>query len=699
MSSSIPSDPPPPRLTQPIQFLKGVGPNRAALLERLGLKTAADLLFYFPRTYQDFTQLDRITQLEASQDANIVGTVCDIDAMISGNGTHILYVLISQEKQYLRAVWFNQPYMLQKFQIGQRVLLRGRAKLSGGRFQMNHPKVIWLDDDQNVEDHAQLTPVYSLTEGIHQRQLREIIANAIENFAELVQEAFPQRLRSKLELCPIDRAIRQIHAPRSQVEIDEAKQRLVYQELFILQLAIAIRRHRIRHQNVSPQLELTPKIRARILGRLPFELTDSQSQALDEIAADMAQPFPMNRLVHGEVGSGKTVVALSAMMTAVAHRHQAVLMAPTEILARQHFQTISKLLRSSRVRITLWTGSLKTAERRERAAAIAAGDVDIVIGTNAVVASKLKFDKLGLVVIDEQHKFGVKQRALLKQSGHDPHYLVMTATPIPRTVSMTLFGDLDTSILYRTTGAGQKVNTYLGTHESRDQWWEFFRKKLRQGRQGFVVAPLVDADDESEIQSAERVFESLSNGPLADFRIDVLHGRQTPEEKELAMQQFVDGKTQVIVATGVIEVGINVPNATVMTIESAERFGLSQLHQLRGRVSRGNHPGFVCAFSTDDNPEENQRLSAFSETTSGFELAEIDLKIRGPGNLFSTQQSGFPPLMIADLIRDAHVLAQAQEDARELIGDDPEMTSPDLERLRQLVFARYGNALDLSDVG
>ncbi|MDB4371313.1 helicase-related protein, partial [Mariniblastus sp.] len=386
-------------------------------------------------------------------------------------------------------------------------------------------------------------------------------------------------------------------------------------------------------------------------------------------------------------------------LLAVAHGNQATLMAPTEILAQQHYQTLKKLLENSRVRMALWTGSLKPAERKKISKQISAGEVDLVIGTQAVVASKIDFHQLGLVVIDEQHKFGVRQRALLKQSGHDPHYLVMTATPIPRTISMTLFGDLDVSILQRTSGVGQKVNTYLGLEKNRDQWWDFFGKKLKEGRQGFIVAPLINADDDSELSSAERMFETLANGPLSEFRLDVLHGKQSTEEKDIAMQNFVSGKTQAIVATGVVEVGINVPNATLMTIESAERFGLSQLHQLRGRVSRGTHPAFVCAFATTNDPESNQRLTAFADNDNGFELAEIDLQIRGPGNLFSTQQSGFPPLMIADLIRDADILKAAQHDARHLIEQDPDLEGNDYQRLRQLVFARYGKALQLSDVG
>ena len=316
-----------------------------------------------------------------------------------------------------------------------------------------------------------------------------------------------------------------------------------------------------------------------------------------------------------------------------------------------------------------------------------------------MVASQLPFEKLGLVVIDEQHKFGVKQRATLKSTGPDPHYLVMTATPIPRTVSMTLFGDLDVSTLQRTSGIGQKVHTYLGSEANREQWSEFVKKKLHEGRQAFLIAPLVDGEDDSRLSSAERMYESLANGPFEEFRLDILHGRQSIEEKEAAMMDFESGRTQLLIATTVVEVGINVPNATVMTIESAERFGLSQLHQLRGRVSRGKHPGYVCLFASGDNAQENERLTAFSETANGFDLAERDLEIRGPGNLFSSQQSGFPPLMIADLVSDGETLQKAFVDARDLVGESPDLDGEEFDRLRHLVFARYGKSLEISDVG
>ncbi len=686
------------KLTQRTQSIKGIGPARAELLAKLGLHTAADILFFFPRSYEDFTQLNHIRDLEKEQLATVVAEVSDKDESKSPD-RHVTYILFRQDNSFLRAMWFNQPFMLNKFRIGQRVMLQGKSRLQNDRQHMTHPKVTWLDDEETIHQQQTMLPVYRLTDGINQKQMRKLVAATVEQCAHLVTEALPESVRKRTGVIGIAEAINQIHSPLNHEQAEEARARLVYQELFILQLALAIRRYRVRSRQVAPALELTPKIKSRILGRLPFQLTETQQIAFTEIADDMKSPWPMNRLLHGEVGSGKTAVALCSMLIAVAHGHQAVLMAPTEILARQHLRTLRELLSRSRVRIELWSGSVKAAKRKEIAAAVEAGEVNIIVGTQAVVASKLPFEKLGLVVIDEQHKFGVKQRATLKQSGPDPHYLVMTATPIPRTVSMTLFGDLDVSTLQRTSGVGQKVNTYLGSQSSRGSWMEFVRKKLREGRQAFVIAPLVDGDDDQTLSSAERIFEQLSNGPLEEFRLDILHGRQSMEEKEASMLAFESGKTQVIISTTVVEVGINVPNATVMTIESAERFGLSQLHQLRGRISRGQHPGYVCLFASGDNADRNERLTAFSETDSGFDLAQKDLEIRGPGNLFSSQQSGFPPLMIADLVRDTETLQQAFSDARMLIHKLPDLEGEEFSRLRQLVYARYGKSLEISDVG
>ncbi len=686
------------KLTQAVQFVKGVGPQRAELLGKIGIKTAADLLFFFPRRYQDFTEQCDIADLQAEQSVSVVGKVYDV--AISGYGNrHVLNVLIEQtDGALLRGVWFNQRYMTNKFTVGQIVQFRGKVSRRGERWQMTHPNVIWVDDPQQIP-RGQWVPVYPLTDGINQRQIRKVVSAAVEEYAPLVKESFPESMRKDLQVCDIQSAIEGIHQPRDEEHYEQARKRLVFQELLVLQLALAIRRHRIQARSIAPPLELSAKIRSRIFGRLPFQLSESQQKVFQEISADMNRPFPMNRLLHGEVGSGKTMVAICAMMLAVAAGHQAALMAPTEILAQQHFQTLSRLLKNSRVRLALCTGSQKALERRTTNEQVALGEIDIVIGTTAIVQSSLEFKHLGLVVIDEQHKFGVRQRARLKQSGFDPHYLVMTATPIPRSLTMTWFGDLDVSVLQRRPEAVSTINTYLGTEESREKWWQFFTEKLRHGRQGFVVAPLVRGDADNAVNSAEKLYESLVHGPLESFRVGLIHGQQTAEEKQAAMRDFASGELQVLVATGVIEVGIDVPNASVMTIESAERFGLSQLHQLRGRVGRGQHAGYVCAFATSQDPTEVERLAAFAELDNGFDLAEADLRLRGPGNLFSTQQTGFPPLRIADLIKDSAILKQSQKWARSLIAVDPDLAEPGLSRLRQLVLLRYGKVLEISDVG
>ncbi|MFN9541439.1 MAG: ATP-dependent DNA helicase RecG [Planctomycetota bacterium] len=686
----------PPLLT-PVDRLPGVGSPLARLLERLGLRTAADLLFNFPRRYEDYTELTELAHLEVGTTCSVVANIREVDQRVTVTGKHVQYVLLEQNRHYLRAIWFNLPYMEKRFQVGQLLHLRGTVKENGGRFEMLQPHYKVLEPGETGVE-KKLLPVYPLTEGLKQWQLRKITERVIGDYAGLIEEALPEPVRQELALYPIREAIEQVHFPSTAATAEEARRRLVVQELLVLQLALAMRRYQHAQGQTALPLPLTGKIRDRILGRMPFELTEYQQQAFAEIAADMDRAIPMNRLLHGDVGSGKTAVALCAILLAVAHGAQAALMAPTEILARQHDRTIREILRNSRVRIALWTGS--TAHRQSLSEKIAAGEVDIVVGTQAIVQSELSFAKLGLVVIDEQHKFGVKQRSNLRQlSSTVPHYLVMTATPIPRTISMTVFGDLDVSALRRPERLRAPVHTYLGTDATREKWWDFVVKKLREGRQAYVIAPRVETDDEVAAASAERLYERLSNGPLAAFKLDLLHGRQSAEEKDAALRAFAAGQTQVLVATSVVEVGIDVPNATIMTIESAERFGLSQLHQLRGRVSRGVHPGFVCCFSTTDNPEDNDRLKAFRETNDGFELAEIDLRIRGPGNLFSTQQTGFPPLRIADLVRDAGLLQQIRELGTRIIAADPELQAEEHARLRQHVLARYGQSLQLGNVG
>jgi len=682
--------------------MKYVGPQRAELLAKLGLRTAADVLFYFPRAYQDLSALRPIDQLEPGQLASVVGTIEEFDVRTTASGMTILGMLLRDGVHYLRCVWFNQPWIRGKFPIGSRVLVAGEVRGTPLRWEMVHPQIEILSNDEDAPA-GRILPVYPLTEGIVQAQMRRIVLQAVETFGHLVEDVFPDDFLDTHRLWPIHKALVQIHQPADQASLDQARRRFIYQELLVLQLALAIRKWRLRHQRQAPPLPASAKIDARITRLFPFPLTAAQRQAIDEIASDMARPWPMNRLLQGEVGSGKTVVAMYAMLLAVAHGYQAALMAPTEILARQHLETLSRALAASRVRLALLVGSLTPAQRRTVLAQIAAGEVDIVIGTHAVThavaRSGVEFRRLGLVVIDEQHKFGVRQRAALKKAGVDPHYLVMTATPIPRTVAMTLFGDLDVSELRELPPGRQKVHTYLASQEQRLRWWRFFRQKLDEGRQGYVITPLVEEAESVDAANVQATYDALRQGELAGYRLGMLHGRMTPAEKDAVMAAFRAGRLQVLVATSVVEVGVDVPNATLMTIEGGERFGLAQLHQLRGRISRGTTSGYLCVFTSSAHEESRRRLEAFCQTTDGFTLAEQDFRLRGPGDLFGTQQHGLPPLRIADLTRDAAVVEEARQEAQRLVATDPELAAPRWARLRRQVFSRYGAALDLGDVG
>ena len=691
------ASPPPLELTTNVQFLKGCGAARAELLARLGINTVRDLLFCFPRDYQDLTQLRTVGELVEGELCSVLGTVEEVELRGSG-GRSVLGLLLRQDAGYLRLMWFNQPFLSEKYRAGMTLLVSGKPKLHAQRWQITHPLVQIVDAD-TPPPAGQLLPVYPLTEGLAQRHVRNLTRVALDGATELLDEVFPAAYLAEHDLLPIHTALPQLHFPSNQAALEKARRRFVYQELLVLQLALALRRRQVHDAADAAPLPVSAKIDARIRRLFPFELTSGQNQAIGEIVADLARPHPMNRLLQGDVGSGKTIVAVYAMLLAVAHGAQAVLMAPTEILAKQHFSTLGKMLALSHVKLGLLTGGLTGKARAELLAQVAAGQINVVIGTQAIVEEDVTFAKLGLVVIDEQHKFGVRQRAMLKQAGLQPHYLVMTATPIPRTVSMTLFGDLDLSTLRDPPPGRQKVHTYQPPPADWPKWWDFFRRKLREGRQGFVIAPLVEEIEAAPAASLAENFEALANGELEAFRLGLVHGRMTSDEKDAAMEAFRRGDYQVLVATSVVEVGVDVPNATLMTIFAAERFGLAQLHQLRGRIVRGTHPGYCCLLADAQTPESQQRLAALVASTDGFRLAEIDFALRGPGDLFGTRQHGLPPLRIADLARDVAVLEEARRDAQSLVAADPQLALPEHAPLRRMALVRYSQSLDLGDVG
>ena len=685
-------------LSTEVQFLKHVGPRRAPLLRRLGLATAGDVLFFFPRSYEQLGEQCRVDQLEEGADVSIVGTVSQIDTRRIGRRRQMLIVQVDDGSGRLSCTWFNQPFMRARFEVGQRVMISGQVKQRDGTWEITHPRTIHLQEDE-VPPDTTILPVYSLTEGLSQFHLRRIVSDVARQLGPTIEEVFPARLLEEKKLLAIGPALEQIHHPQEMAEVEEARHRFVYQELLALQLALALRRWSLSRDRLAAELPATEKIHQRILDRFPFQLTTPQQRVIAEISSDMGRQIPMNRLLQGDVGSGKTVVAEYAMLLAVAHGYQAILMAPTEILAMQHLRTLQQDLSQSQVRIASLTGSLSAADRRQTLSGLKDGTIDLVVGTHALGHEDVQFQGLGLVVIDEQHKFGVQQRAVLKKTALAPHYLVMTATPIPRTVSMVLFGDLEVSLLESGPAHQQQVQTRLAGPAERTDWWEFYRQTLREGRQGYVITPLVDASDDALLAGVEQTYEALANGELEEFRLGLIHGRLPAEEKNRVMQQFAEGTIQVLVATSVVEVGVNVPNATIMTIEDGQQFGLAQLHQLRGRIRRGKHEGFLCVFADPATEESHQRLEALVEMNDGFKLAEVDFELRGPGDLFSTRQHGLPPFRIARLPADFPILEEARQDAREMLRQDPGLQDPDRATLRRRVLIRYGDVLDLGDVG
>ncbi len=658
----------PERLWTAVQFLKGVGPRRAALLERMGVRTLHDLVRHYPARYYDRRTMTPLARIAPGEAVTVQGAVASIDSRQSSRRRiSILEVGLTDGEGRAVLIWFNQPFREKEFRIGEGVEASG--KVQAGRPHIVVEEFEILGEGQEPVHAAGLVPSYPATEGLGKRLVRNLVRAAVEEVLPLVPETVPADVRERRGLAGAREALRRIHAPATPEEAAAARRRLAYEELFALQVRLALRRRSVAQEAAGTTLPVGEALDFRIRALFPFKLTAAQDRVIGQIRRDLGSGHPMNRLLQGDVGSGKTIVAAYALLAAVGHRAQAALMAPTEVLAEQHARTFGRLLERSRVRIGHLSGGLKAKEREDLVGAIASGEAGLVIGTHALIEGDVKFRNLALAVIDEQQKFGVLQREALGRKGERPHRLVMTATPIPRTLALTLHGDLDLSVLDELPPGRREVRTIYVPQGGRRSKYEFIKGLLREGRQAYFVYPLVDDSDKVALRSALKMHGELC-AEFRGFRVALLHGRMKPEEKDAAMEEFRSGRAHALVSTIVIEVGIDIPNASVMVIDHCERYGLAQLHQLRGRIGRGPHESYCLLFG-----ERNERIDAFVSTNDGFRIAEADFKLRGPGDVLGTRQSGLPEFRAADLVNDLALLDQAREDAFALVGRDPALAS------------------------
>ncbi|MGA2678985.1 MAG: ATP-dependent DNA helicase RecG [Sedimentisphaerales bacterium] len=684
------------KLSMPVQFLKGVGPARAQVFAKLGVVTVGDLLEYFPRDWVFAPEPKKIGQLETGEAAAIVGLVESTDFQ-NYRRPAIFEAMVSDETGICRIIWFNGRYLRDQLRPGQAVMAWGKVGEYKHQLQLTNPKFRVMEKEASKPAEYFSGGVYPASGGLSSMQIKKIIRPVVDNIGGLVGEFYDDEFLKKMELIKRKDAFGWIHLPADENKLGKAKRRLKFDELFLMQLGLALRRHSQFASAVA--MKSSEEIDRRIRKRFPFLLTEDQDTTIAEIIADMQRAIPMNRLLQGDVGSGKTVVALYATLLAVANKTQVAIMAPTEILANQHFISIERYLRNSDVKRVLIAGGLTGKKRDEVLKEIKAGDIDIVVGTVALLEKDIEFKKLGLVVIDEQHKFGVHQKAELRKDG-TPHCLVMTATPIPRTLAMTVFGDLDVSIIkHSPPGRGAVVTRWVAP-EDRAKAYEFIRERLRAGKQAYFVYPRITGiEEEGDIKAATDGWRELLK-VFGEFKVELLHGHMSSEKKREVMAEFRKGKIKALVATVVIEVGVDIPNATIMVIEGADRFGLAQLHQLRGRIGRGTDKSFCFLFADKETENEvaKSRLEMMERSNDGFEIAEHDLKLRGPGELFSTRQHGLPDLKIANIIDDYDLLVMARRCAFELVSADPMLISPVHKNIRQALITKFGDSLGLADV-
>jgi ATP-dependent DNA helicase RecG len=726
-------------LESPLSVLPGIGPSLAKAFARLRIRTVQDLLYHFPHRYDDYSSRTTIAELTVGATETVVGDIAEVKSFSTRSNLGGVNLVIQDDTGTLQITFFGQKWLVNQLRLGERIVVSGKVSAFNGRIQMNSPK--WEPYREDALIHAgRLVPVHPLTKGMYERNVRTTIKTVIDLAVPLVQEYLPDEVRDRAKLLPLAQALAQIHFPDDHKRLAQARHRLGFDEFLFIQLGV-LQRKQLWQGVPGYKLDLHPDVHADFLARLPFQFTGAQNRVIDEIFADLQRPVPMARLVQGDVGSGKTVVAAAALLQAIANGFQGALMAPTEILAEQHYRGLKRILSQVRVprdakdlaehssewkqridpeqlkrmqdlkrllgmsdeedmdgagvRVALLTGSLKGKERRRVLESIAKGEVDLVIGTHALIQEGVQYSSLGLVVIDEQHRFGVEQRERLKSKGHHPHLLVMTATPIPRTLALSIYGDLDASVIDERPPGRQPIKTKWIRKAEVAKAHKHIRKEIAAGRQAFVICPLVEESDKLELASAVETQEYLQHEVFSDLRIGLVHGRMSQAEKDAVMTAFRDREFDILVATAVVEVGIDVPNATTILILGAERFGLAQLHQFRGRVGRGQHQSFCIVVSDVENEVTEQRLHALEESEDGFVLADVDLKLRGPGEFFGRRQSGTPDLKMAQL-GDTRLLHAARLEAERILLHDRHLEQAAHALLKQKVELFWANAGDAS---
>lgn len=686
-----------------VQFLKGVGPARKKLFENLGVRTVEDLLYLFPRRYEDRTKLTPLSQLKVGEYQTVTGKVMARGARQSWyTRKHVYETVIEDGKGRLFAVWFNQPYLDRYFKVGKLVVLFGKVEIYKNRFQMVSPEYELLntDEDQSLS-MGRIVPIYPLTRGMTERYLRKIMRACLDRYRDENHDILPVWLRNKHRLLNIQHSLENIHFPQNAENQVAAQRRISFEEFFLFQISVILRRQSIvRKEGIAHNVTIEDfKEFSQIF---PFALTAAQQRVMREIASDMQRPVPMLRLLQGDVGSGKTLVALWGCVVASRNGYQAAIMAPTEILARQHAEKISALLPKGSfcdLKVGLLVNSLPKSQKDATLSAVKKGDIDILVGTHALLSEGVDFKNLSFVVIDEQHKFGVRQRAVFSAKGKNPDVLVMTATPIPRTLSLTLFGDLDVSVLDEMPKGRGKTVTRVFSQEKAEEVYQIVREQVARGEQVYIVYPIIEESEKLDLKAAEVMFDHFTKHEFKNFKLGLIHGQMKKDESDQVMKKFKNNEIQILVATTVLEVGVDVPNANVMVIEHAERFGLAQLHQLRGRIGRGERDALCLLISDPETDEAHQRLQAICSTTDGFKIAEQDLLIRGPGHYFGRHQHGLNELRFANPVTQIDILELARKEAEELIHRDPNCHEPPHQILMAVIRKRYPTYLDFAEAG